>query len=76
MLDEHRKRGFSIIQDVYAPGMSSMAAPVQRRGRTDHRRDRRCRAFVATDPSAHEQFGAGLLAAADELAVPAMPRRC
>ena len=32
MLDRHRKRGFSIVRDVYAPGMSSMAAPVQRRG--------------------------------------------
>jgi IclR family transcriptional regulator, acetate operon repressor len=32
MLQEHRKRGFSIMRDAYAPGMSSMAAPVQRRG--------------------------------------------
>ena len=32
VLDEHRKRGFSIIQDAYAPGMSSMAAPVQKAG--------------------------------------------
>ncbi|TYR29601.1 IclR family transcriptional regulator [Mesorhizobium microcysteis] len=32
MLQEHRMRGFSLIRDVYAPGMSSMAAPVQRRG--------------------------------------------
>ncbi|HUD31599.1 MAG TPA: IclR family transcriptional regulator C-terminal domain-containing protein [Variovorax sp.] len=32
LLDEHRKRGFSIIQDAYAAGMSSMAAPVQRKG--------------------------------------------
>jgi len=32
MLGEHRRRGFSLIKDVYAPGMSSMAAPVQRRG--------------------------------------------
>lgn len=31
MLREHRKRGFSLIRDVYAPGMSSMSAPVQRR---------------------------------------------
>lgn len=28
MLQEHRKRGFSMICDVYAPGMSAMAAPV------------------------------------------------
>lgn len=32
MLKEHRKRGFSLVRDTYAPGMSSMAAPVQRRG--------------------------------------------
>ena len=30
MLDEHRKRGYSQIQDVYAAGMSSMAAPVHK----------------------------------------------
>src|SRR6185436_11795443 len=30
VLEEHGKRGFSIIQDAYAPGMSAMAAPVQR----------------------------------------------
>ena len=28
LLDEHRKRRFSIIQDAYAPGMSSIAAPI------------------------------------------------
>ena len=32
MLGEHRKRGFSIIKDVYAPGMSSMAAVIKRKG--------------------------------------------
>ncbi len=32
MLQEHRKRGFSMARDVYARGMSSMAAPVQRKG--------------------------------------------
>jgi IclR family transcriptional regulator, acetate operon repressor len=32
MLNEHRKRGFSMARDVYARGMSSMAAPVQRKG--------------------------------------------
>ena len=30
VLEDHRKRRFSIIQDAYAPGMSSMAAPVKR----------------------------------------------
>lgn len=32
MLEEHRKRGYSVVRDTYAAGMSSMAAPVQRRG--------------------------------------------
>ena len=32
MLGEHRKRGFSMINEVYAPGMSSMAAVVKRKG--------------------------------------------
>ena len=32
MLGESRKRGFSAIQDVYANGMSAMAAPVCKRG--------------------------------------------
>jgi IclR family acetate operon transcriptional repressor len=32
VLDEDRKRGFSMIVEQYAPGMSAMAAPVMRRG--------------------------------------------
>lgn len=32
MLAEHRKRGFAAVQDLYAPGMSALAAPVQRKG--------------------------------------------
>ena len=32
VLDEDRKRGFSMIVEMYAPGMSAMAAPVLRRG--------------------------------------------
>jgi DNA-binding IclR family transcriptional regulator len=31
-LDEDRQRGFSLIMEMYAPGMSAMAAPVLRRG--------------------------------------------
>ncbi|MET0527285.1 MAG: IclR family transcriptional regulator [Microvirga sp.] len=31
-LQESRARGFSLLYDAYAPGMSAMAAPVQRRG--------------------------------------------
>ncbi|MEO5669557.1 MAG: IclR family transcriptional regulator [Ramlibacter sp.] len=32
VLEEDRKRGYSLINEMYAPGMNAMAAPVQRRG--------------------------------------------
>lgn len=68
MLDEHRKRGFSVIQDVYAPGMSSMAAPIQRPG------EPATGILVIAGPSLRlslqkmMKFGAPLLAAVSELA--------
>jgi IclR family acetate operon transcriptional repressor len=75
MLDEHRKRGYSIIQDVYAPGMSSMAAPVQRAGEPT------TGIIVVAGPSSRLskqrmlEFGPALLSAAEELSVtgPASP---
>ena len=69
VLEEHRKRRFSIIEDAYAPGMSSMAAPVQRAG------EPATGVIVIAGPSARltlprmKDFGPALLAAADELAV-------
>ena len=69
LLDEHRKRGFSVIQDAYAPGMSSMAAPVQRKG------EAATGVIVVAGPSARltlqrmKGFGPHVVAAADELAV-------
>ena len=33
VLEEDRKRGFSMMTEMYAPGMSAMAAPVLRKGR-------------------------------------------
>ena len=69
MLDSHRRRGFSIIQDMYAAGMSSMAAPVRRAG------EQTTGVLVIAGPSlrltakAMDQFGPALLAAAGELAV-------
>lgn len=68
VLDGHRKRRFSIIQDSYAPGMSSLAAPVQRSG------EPATGVIVIAGPSARltseriNEFGLPLLAAADELA--------
>ena len=59
MLEEHRKRRFSIIQDAYAPGMSSMAAPIS--GATSPaRRGHHRRPFGALDGNAHAQLGAGV----------------
>lgn len=69
ILDEHRKRRFSIIQDAYAPGMSSMAAPIQRANEST------TGVVVIAGPSARltskrmVQFGPALLAAAEELVV-------
>jgi len=58
VLDEHRKRRYSIIQDAYAPGMSSMAAPQARR-RTDHRRHRHRRTERPADAEAHDPVQPG-----------------
>ncbi|MDM0117343.1 IclR family transcriptional regulator [Variovorax sp. J22R133] len=69
ILDEHRKRRFSIIQDAYAPGMSSMAAPIQRVN------EQTTGVVVIAGPSARLtmkrmlQFGPALLSAAQELTV-------
>jgi DNA-binding IclR family transcriptional regulator len=68
ILDEHRKRRYSITQDTYAPGMSAMAAPVQRAGKPA------TGAIVIAGPSSRltlkrmQEFGSALCAAADELA--------
>ncbi|MDP3250650.1 MAG: IclR family transcriptional regulator [Hydrogenophaga sp.] len=68
-LDEHRKRGFSVIQDAYAPGMSSMAAPI-------HKGDEATSGvIVIAGPTSRLslkrmlQFGPALLRAAEELAL-------
>jgi len=69
LLDEHRKRRFSIIQDAYAPGMSSIAAPIKRAN------EPATGIVVIAGPSARltlkrmQQFGPALLAAAEELVV-------
>ena len=68
-LDQHRKRGFAVIQDAYALGMSSMAVAIQRPGEPT------TGVLVIAGPSARLtmermlHFGIALRAAADELAV-------
>ncbi len=69
VLAEHRKRGWSLVQEAYAPGMSSMAAPIRKAGEPV------TGVLVIAGPSSRltpermKQFGRPLLAAAEELAV-------
>jgi DNA-binding IclR family transcriptional regulator len=69
MLPDHRKRGFSMIQDVYAPGMNSMAAVIKRRG------EGAAGALIIAGPASRFpadtmlRFGPRLLQSADELAL-------
>ena len=69
LLDEHRERGYSVIEESYAPGMSSMAAPVQRKGGPA------TGVIVIAGPAMRltakrmQQFGPELLAAASELSI-------
>lgn len=69
MLADHRKRGYSVIQDTYAPGMSSMAAPVRKGDEPT------TGVIVIAGPSMRltgkriTQFGPALLRAAGELAL-------
>jgi len=69
MLNQHRRRGYSVIQDVYAPGMSAMAAPVRREG------ELATGVIVIAGPSMRlsakrmAQFGPALMEAAAELAM-------
>jgi len=68
MLRASRERGYSMLRDVYAPGMSSMAAPVQEAG--EHARG----VIIIAGPSMRLtqermlQFADPLCAAAAELA--------
>ena len=68
LLQAHAKRGYSIVQDGYAPGMSAMAAPVRRPGEPT------TGIVLVAGPSARlttqsiTRFGPALLAAAAELA--------
>jgi DNA-binding IclR family transcriptional regulator len=67
MLQGSRTRGFSLLRDVYAAGMSAMAAPVQRKG------EQATGVVVIAGPSMRLteermlEFGPELLRAAGEL---------
>lgn len=69
MLHEHRRRGFSITRDIYAPGLTSISAPVRRRG------EPATAMIVVAGPSGRMtderllEYSSDLLATTDELAL-------
>ena len=53
VLEEDRKRGFSLMMEMYAPGMSAMAAPVLQARRRGRRRDHHRGTAATPDGCAH-----------------------
>ena len=54
-----RRRGFSMINEVFAPAMTAMAAPVRGAERRRHRRHHHRRAAGAPERGAHGRTGPG-----------------
>ncbi len=73
LLDEDRKRGFSMIVEAYAPGMTAMAAPVRRRGQETTGVITIAGPLLRLSPQRMTQLGRPLIDAADELAVASIP---
>jgi DNA-binding IclR family transcriptional regulator len=69
VLDEDRRRGFSMMTEMYAPGMSAMAAPVQRRNEPAIGVITVAGPLVRLTPQRMQDFGTAVLAAAGELAL-------
>lgn len=69
MLAGHRKRGFAAVQDLYAPGMSALAAPVQRKGEPATGVVIVAGPSMRLDMKAMLRFGPDVVAAASELAM-------
>lgn len=69
LLDEDRKRGFSTIVEMYAPGMTAMAAPVRRRGQEAIGVITIAGPLLRLTPQRMEQLGRSLMDAAGELAM-------
>lgn len=69
VLDEDRRRGFSMMTEMYAPGMSAMAAPVQRRNEAAIAVITVAGPLVRLTPQRMQDLGSALLAAASELAL-------
>lgn len=69
ILQEDRKRGFSTIVEMYAPGMSAMAAPVQRKGEPAMGVITIAGPLVRLTEQRMKELGPALLDAAQELAM-------
>ena len=69
MLQEDRARGFSLIEEVYAPGMCAMAAPVQRRGESTIGVITIAGPSIRLTAARMLELGPALVAAAGELAM-------
>lgn len=69
MLQEGRKRGFAMINEVFAPGMTAMAAAVQRKGEEAIGVLSIAGPAVRLTEARMLSLGPDLLAAADELAL-------
>lgn len=69
VLEEDRQRGYSVICEMYAPGMSAMAAPVRRRNQAAIAVITVAGPAVRLTPQRMQDFGPALLAAAEELAL-------
>jgi IclR family acetate operon transcriptional repressor len=69
LLEQDRKRGFATINEMYAPGMSAMAAPVRRRGEATIGVITIAGPSVRLTEARMKELGPELMKAADELAV-------
>ncbi len=69
ILQDDRKRGFSMINEMYSPGMTAMAAPVQRRGEPAIGVITIAGPLVRLTEQRMQALGPDLLAAAAELAM-------
>jgi IclR family transcriptional regulator, acetate operon repressor len=69
ILQDDRKRGFSTINEMYAPGMTAMAAPVQRRSEQAIGVITIAGPLVRLTERRMQELGPHLLAAAAELAL-------
>src|SRR5207253_3174162 len=69
ILDDDRKRGFSMIVEQYAPGMTAMAVPVVRRGRETLGVITIAGPLMRLTPARMQELGRPLMQAAAELAM-------